>query len=393
MTSRLERMRARIREYAGLNAFITETDESGDGMVVAVKDLIDVAGTPTTAGSVVFEKVAARADAAVVTSIRRAGCIVIGKTNMHEWAAGPTSANRHFGDVLNPHDPDRFAGGSSGGSAVAVALEMCDWAIGSDTGGSIRIPASLCGVVGLKPTFGTVDMRGTVPLSQSLDTLGPLAPTVSIALLALEMMTERRFAHSGDAPRWNQLRVAVPSGWVDDLDAQTDAAWRDISHGLPEIEFPERERFATAILPIMQGEAAANHRDRLTQHRDVYGSDVLSFIERGLGMTAADYIRAQREAARLREECELAMLDWDALLLPVTARVAPRLVDKDVREPLTRFTRPFNLTGHPAFSIPLPGSQPLPVGVQLVGHIRQDAELGRAALALEQHLRGRDHTA
>lgn len=391
MTERLERMRARIQEYAGLNAFITETDESGEGMIVAVKDLIDVAGTPTTAGSVVFERVAARADAAVIASIRRAGCIVIGKTNMHEWAAGPTSANRHFGDVRNPHDPERVAGGSSGGSAVAVALEMCDWAIGSDTGGSIRIPASLCGVVGLKPTFGTVDMRGTVPLSQSLDTLGPLAPNVSIALLALEMMTGQRFAHAGEAPRWSRLRIAVPSGWVEDLDAETEAAWHDMSRGLPEIELPERARFATAILPIMQGEAAANHRDRLAQHREVYGSDVLSFIEGGLGVTAADYIEARHEAATLREECELAMLDWDALLLPVTARVAPRLTDTGVREPLTRFTRPFNLTGHPAFSIPLPGSQPLPVGMQLVGHIGQDAALGRVALALEHHLRSGDH--
>ncbi len=387
MAERLSEMRRRISAFAHLNVFICETEEAGDGTVVAVKDVIDVRGTPTTAGSVVLGESPAPADALVISRLRKAGCIVIGKTNLHEWAAGPTSANPHYGPVRNPHDPSRVAGGSSGGSAVAVALGMCDWALGTDTGGSIRIPASLTGVVGFKPTFDLVPTDGLVPLAQSLDTIGPLAASVGEALSALEAMSGAHLIGKGRPPDWDRLRVGFPSGWISDLDEATESVWCQLSEGLPEIAFPARDRFARAILPIMQGEAAANHRQWLEKHRDQYGTDVLAFIEGGLSITLADYEAAKREAERLREECELAMLDWDAIVLPTTACVAPRLDDIDVREPLTRFTRPFNLTGNPAVSIPVPGTANLPVGIQLVGHRGDDAALGRVALALERRLR------
>ncbi|MHB8537530.1 MAG: amidase [Candidatus Dormibacteria bacterium] len=386
MSRRIERMRARIREHAALNAFICETEETGDGTVVAVKDLIDVRGTPTTAGSTVLDPTPARADAPVICQLRSAGCLVIGKTNLHEWALGPTSANRHFGPVRNPSDPSRFAGGSSGGSAVAVALQMCDWAVGTDTGGSIRIPAGLCGVVGFKPTFGSIDTRGVVPASQSLDTIGPLAPSVAAALRAHEMLTGQRQDY-GEPPAWKDLRIGVPRGWVSGLDDSTAAAWAAVSDNVREIEFPARELFASAILPIMQGEACANHRKRLTLHRASYGADVLAFIEGGLHVTAVAYLEAKREQSRLSDDFEMAMLDFDAILLPTTARVAPKLDEGDTaREPLTRFTRPSNLTGHPAFSVPLPSAHPLPIGIQVVGHHGGDRALGRVALALERHL-------
>jgi aspartyl-tRNA(Asn)/glutamyl-tRNA(Gln) amidotransferase subunit A len=388
MSPRLDKMRARIREHAALRAFICETDETGDGTVIAVKDLIDVRGTPTTAGSTILDPVPARADAPVITQLRSAGCLVIGKTNMHEWALGPTSANRHYGAVRNPVDPSRFAGGSSGGSAVAVAMRMCDWAVGTDTGGSIRIPAGLCGVVGFKPTFGSIDTQGVVPASQSLDTIGPLAPSVKATLRAYEMLTGQRQEYS-DPRSWNDLRIAIPRGWVSGLDDATAAAWDRVSKGIPQIEFPSRDSFASVILPIMQGEASANHRLRLTQHRDTYGVDVLAFIEAGFRVTAAAYLEAKRDQARLTEEFEIAMLDVDAILLPTTARVAPGLDEGDaVREALTRFTRPMNLTGHPAFSVPLPYAHPLPIGVQVIGHRGGDRALGRVALALERHLAG-----
>ena len=386
MSERLLEMRRRINASAHLNVFICETQETGDGIVVAVKDVIDVRGTPTTAGSVVLGKLPAPADALAIARLRRAGCIVIGKTNLHEWAAGPTSANRHYGAVRNPHDPSRVAGGSSGGSAVAVALGMCDWAVGTDTGGSIRIPASLTGVVGFKPTFDLVPTEGLVPLAQSLDTIGPLASSVGEALSALEAMSGAHLVGKGGPPEWDSLRVGVPSGWVSDLDEPTESVWCELSEGLPRIVFPARDRFARAILPIMQGEAASNHRQWLETYRDQYGSDVLAFIEGGLSVTLTEYEAARHEAELLREECELAMLDWDAIMLPTTARVAPRLEDNDVREPLTRFTRPFNLTGHPAVSIPVPGTANLPVGIQLVGNLGGDAALGRVALALERWL-------
>src|SRR3984893_11984113 len=181
----LSEARHRIRQHAVLNAFISVSGENGSGTVVAVKDLIDVAGMVTTAGGIILPKVPAAKDAPVIEHIRAAGCVVVGKANLHEFAYGVTSVNPHYGPVRNPHDASCVAGGSPGGSAVAVATRMCDWAIGSDTGGSIRIPASLCGVVGFKPRLGSIDVAGVIPLSHSLDTLGPITPDVASAAGAL----------------------------------------------------------------------------------------------------------------------------------------------------------------------------------------------------------------
>ena len=167
----LDQARARIRERPELNAFISVSDEQGDGIVVAVKDLVDVKGMVTTAGGIILPTIPATEDSPVIRRIREAGCVIVGKANLHEFAYGVTSVNPHYGTVRNPADTGRVAGGSSGGSAVAVAAGMCDWAIGSDTGGSIRIPSSLCGVAGFKPVFGSIDIHGVIPLSRSLDTL------------------------------------------------------------------------------------------------------------------------------------------------------------------------------------------------------------------------------
>src|SRR5919109_86998 len=205
-----------------LNAFISRSDDEGAGERVAVKDLVDVRGMVTTAGGIILPGVPAKEDAPVVRRLREAGCVIVGKTNLHEFAYGVTNVNPHYGTALNPRDPTRVAGGSSGGSAVAVAAGMCDWAIGSDTGGSIRIPASLCGVAGFKPWFGSVDIGGTVPLSKSLDTLGPLGRSIGVCARAYSIM-------SGEAIALDQIerpKLAVPAGWVSDLDESTAAAWR-----------------------------------------------------------------------------------------------------------------------------------------------------------------------
>src|SRR6267378_8127633 len=210
--------RLRIEEQADLHAFISTSNEDGVGTVVAVKDLVDVAGMVTTAGGVILPNEPAERDAPVVERIRREGCVIVGKTNLHEFAFGVTSANPHYGAVRNPHDPTRVAGGSSGGSAVAVAAGMCDWAIGSDTGGSIRIPASLCGVVGFKPTLGSIDIGGVIPVSRSLDTLGPMAADVAgVTRVYLIMSGEKASAEPVREPK-----LAVPAGWVLDLDAPTE---------------------------------------------------------------------------------------------------------------------------------------------------------------------------
>src|SRR5438045_1975308 len=233
---RLAEARSRIEERSDLHAFISLTDETEEGTIVAVKDLVDVKGTVTTAGAMILPKTPAAHDAPVVARIRKAGCVVAGKANLHEFAYGVTNINPHYGTALNPHDPGRVAGGSSGGSAVAVAAEMCDWAIGSDTGGSIRIPASLCGVAGFKPAFGSIDIRGVVPLSWSLDTLGPIAPDIATAARAFSMMSGEPIDLSGLV----RPRLAIPRDWVMDLDEATQQAWSQVSEGIPEIDFPPR---------------------------------------------------------------------------------------------------------------------------------------------------------
>jgi aspartyl-tRNA(Asn)/glutamyl-tRNA(Gln) amidotransferase subunit A len=384
--SALQRARRRIAELNHLNAFISLTDEKGDGQIVAVKDLIDVRNTVTTGGGVILPTVRARADAPLIERIRRHGCIVIGKTNLHEWAFGPTNINPHYGSALNPHDVTRITGGSSGGSALAVATEMCDWAIGTDTGGSIRLPASLCGVVGFKPSPGLISTEGVIPLSQSLDTVGPLARDVLTAAHAFEMMSDIPISVPEPPFLLDRFRLAIPEGWVDGLDESTSFVWKQVSRDLTEIPFPDRARLSGTAMTILHAEAAANHREWLVSHRDRYGPDVLALLEIGMSVSAVSYVEALAERERLSAEVEAAMHDWDALILPATACVAPKLDDANVREPLTRFTRPFNLTRQPVIVIPAP-TQGLPVGIQIVGHSGRDAALVRVALALESHLK------
>ena len=374
----LREARRRIEERADLHAFISVSTEEGAGTVVAVKDLVDVAGMVTTAGGIILPNEPAARDAPVVERIRGKGCVIVGKTNLHEFAYGVTSTNVHYGNVLNPHDPGRVAGGSSGGSAVAVAAQMCDWAIGSDTGGSIRIPASLCGIVGFKPALGTIDLTGVVPLSWSLDTLGPMAPDVVGAALAFSMMSEETV----DIEHLARPRLAVPAGWVGDLDDPTERAWRLVSDGLPEIEFVDHGLLFRNGLTILLVEAATYHRRWATEFPEKYGADVLGHIRRGLGLLAVDFEEAMRERRRLREEAGRAMDGIDAMLLPATAIVAPLVgAGDEVREPLARFTRPFNTTGQPVVALPAP-VRGLPVGMQVVG--RTNADTLRAALWLER---------
>jgi aspartyl-tRNA(Asn)/glutamyl-tRNA(Gln) amidotransferase subunit A len=300
--------------------------------------------------------------------------VVVGKTNLHEFAYGVTSANPHYGAVRNPHDTSRVAGGSSGGSAVAVATGMCDWAIGSDTGGSIRIPASLCGVVGFKPALGSIDTAGVFPLSRSLDTLGPMAADVATAAAAYSMMSGQSLpVEPVRAPR-----LAVPAAWVADLDDDTARAWDSVAAGISEVDFPDRAELAQVGLTILLVEAAVLHREWVKQFPEKYGADVLALIQRGLEVLAVDFEVALLALPRLREEARLAMDGIDALIVPATAIVAPPVsAGLEVREPLTRFTRAFNTTGQPVVCLPAPCSG-LPVGIQVVGRTNS-ATIGVAA--------------
>ncbi|TMB89518.1 MAG: amidase [Chloroflexi bacterium] len=366
--------RRRILERADLNAFISVSSEEGEGIVVAVKDLVDVAGMVTTAGGVILPREPAAEDAPVVKRLRNAGCVVVGKTNLHEWAFGVTSTNPHYGAVRNPHDVDRVPGGSSGGSAVAVAAGMCDWSVGSDTGGSIRIPASFCGVVGFKPAFGSIGMQGVIPLSPSLDTLGPMAADVASVARAYSMMSGETMA----AEPLHEPRLGVPAGWVSDLDEETARAWRLVSAGLPEVVFVDRMPLYDVGLTILLVEAAVYHRRWIAEFPEKYGPDVLGNLRRGLEVLAVDFDEAIVALPGLRDGAMRAMEDVDALVLPATAIVAPRIgAGVEVREPVTRYTRPFNTTGQPVVTLPAP-VRGLPVGIQVVGRTNS-AAIGAAA--------------
>jgi aspartyl-tRNA(Asn)/glutamyl-tRNA(Gln) amidotransferase subunit A len=363
-----------------LNAFISRSNGKGRGEAVAVKDLVDVEGMVTTAGGIILPAVPALADAPVIARLRRAGCVFVGKANLHEFAYGVTNVNPHYGTARNPHDPTRVAGGSSGGSAVAVAAEMCDWAIGSDTGGSIRIPASLCGVAGFKPAFGTIDIAGVVPLSWSLDTLGPMGRDVATVARAYSLMS----GEPVDLDGLEEPRLGVPAGWVAGLDAPTQHAWSQVSSGLPEVEFVDRDPLFRTGLTILMAEAATYHRRWASESPDRYGADVLQHIRRGLEIAAVDYISALRDRPLLQAAAERAMeaAGVDALVLPATAMVAPpESSGVEVREPLARFTRPFNTTHQPVAVVPAPVDG-LPVGIQVVG--RSNEGTLRAALWLER---------
>jgi Asp-tRNA(Asn)/Glu-tRNA(Gln) amidotransferase A subunit family amidase len=379
--------RRRIAEQAHLNAFISLSEEDGPGPVVGVKDLIDVRGMVTTGGGAQLPAVPAREDASCVRFLRAFGCSVVGKTNLHEWALGPTSANPHYGAVLNPRDPTRIPGGSSGGSAAAVAAGLCDWAIGTDTGGSIRMPASLCGVVGYKPTIGNIPLLGVIPLAHSLDTVGSLAPDVVTAVRGVEMMASKGSITPSEPALMDRVKLAVPAGWVEGLDEETARAWEAASHGLPEIDFPSRQPMTEATMAIAGFESAEYHHRWMEDHPERYGSDVLERLRTGAAITDRQHSEALWAREMFRTAVREAMHGWDVILLPATACVAPKLDDPDRREPLTRFLRAFSLTGQPVITIPAP-VEGLPVGIQVIGHFGDDAHLARVALALERAWRG-----
>jgi aspartyl-tRNA(Asn)/glutamyl-tRNA(Gln) amidotransferase subunit A len=380
--------RRRIAARPDLCAFISLTEEDGEGPAVAVKDLIDVRGTVTTGGGIIRERTVDAEDAPVIRRLREFGCAMVGKANLHEWAFGLTSANPHYGAVRNPHDPKRVPGGSSGGSAVAVAAGMCDWAIGSDTGGSIRVPASFCGVVGFKPTIGTVDTEGVIPLSRTLDTLGPMAPDVVTAARALEMMSGLEGLVPERPRPLAELRVALPRGWADGLDEEIADVWRRATAGLPEIDFPNRQHMGAPGATILFVEAFAVHQRWLERWPEKYGPDVRRLLESGRGISRHDYSMALLAQSQVRLEAEAAMAGWDAVLAPVTRVPAPAIGQEYDRADLSGYTRPFNTTGQPVIALPGP-SQGLPVGIQVVGHFGEEARLVEVALALERAWSGR----
>lgn len=380
------RAASRVAAFADWNAFTAVGEVAGPAEIVAVKDIIDVRGFVTTGGADFLPRQIADVDAEVVANARAHGCQFIGKTNLSPFAIGPTSVNDAFGAVRNPVDKDRIAGGSSGGSAAAVALGMCDWAIGTDTGGSVRTPASLCGVVGHKPTLGLLSTQGVMPLSHTLDTVGVLAPNVRWAARALAVMGGRGEHEVGTWPHESGPRLAYPRDWVSDLDDETAEAWQSVCRDLPAVDFPARADIDKVHVTIARAEMAAYHSAWLRSHGTAYAQDVRAHIAEGQAVSAVDYLVALGKQQAATDAVEDAMSGWDAVVLPTTGCVAPPLKDSARAhgrwDPLARFTRPFNVTGHPVVSLPFP-SRGLPVGIQVVGHHGADRHLLRVAEYLE----------
>jgi len=408
-----------------LNAFITVIDlqkalndqlpgtnnpmsQALRGIPIALKDLFDTAGVLTTAGSKFFADNIPDQDAFVVEKLRQAGAIIVGKTNTHEIALGITGNNPHFGTARNPWDTTRIPGGSSSGSAIAVGTGMALGALGTDTGGSIRIPASLCGLVGFKPTFGRVSLRGVFPLSWNLDHVGTLTKTVKDAALMLQvisiydpadpasvkMLTGDYLGHLVDDMEGRKIALGVGE-FIEASDPEVfDAVSRaanlfaqQLGCKVQEVDVSWMREAALANKTMTQSDGAAVHRDRLREHPDWFGEDIRRRLEDGAKTTSTEYILARRTQAEVRKRCEQFFEAHDFLLIPATPIAAPTIEGHDAVEQagrLTRFTAPFNLAGLPALSLPCGFTKEgLPIGLQIVSRAWGDAKVLNAGYAFE----------
>jgi aspartyl-tRNA(Asn)/glutamyl-tRNA(Gln) amidotransferase subunit A len=374
------------------------------GIPVSLKDIIDVKDQPTTAASRVRGGHVARADAPVVTRLRRAGAVIIGKTNLHEFALGTTNEDSAFGPARHPLDPTRSPGGSSGGSAVSVLADMALASIGTDTGGSIRIPSAACGLVGLKPTIGEIPMAGIVPLSSTLDHVGPLCRSVEDATILYDALRGLTPVVGGKSHGVRGRRLGVLRGYFTAmLDPQVSAAFesacsylQEAGVTLQEAHIPHAGDTAPVYVHIVLSEAASYHAKTLETRADDYTPNVRHRLEMGRYILAEDYVRALRGRDLLRQEVDAALEGCDGLFLPSLPIPAHKIGVPSVRlggneEPIRnvtlRLTQLFNVTGHPAITLPCgTTSDGLPIGAQLVGRHGGTPDLLRLAGAMEPHL-------
>ena len=376
------------------------------GVPLSIKDLIDIRGVPTTAASRVREGHIADRDATAIAHLAEAGAVFIGKTNLHEFAFGTTNEDSAFGPSHNPHDRARSPGGSSGGSAASVAAGMALATIGTDTGGSVRIPAAACGIVGLKPSLGEISTAGVVPLSHTFDHVGPLTQTVADAALTYHALLGDPAAAVPAPMPVAGLRLAVPRPYFCDLlDDEVRERFEEALERLramgvriDNIEIPDAADVAPIYLHIQLADASAYHAATLEAMPERYTEAVRLRLEMGRYVLAEDYVRALAGRDTLAREVDAALEQHDALVLPSLAIPAPLIgattvqiggTLQPVRNVMLRLTQLFNVTGHPAISIPAGLTQRgLPCGVQLVGRRGQTDVLLRVALASEALIRG-----
>ena len=424
----------RIENTEGrLNSFITLTSENAlieaekatseiakkgvrsplHGIPIGLKDLYDTKGILTTVGSKIYRDRIPHSDATVVTKLRNAGAIIMGKLQMHEFALGATSINPHDGPAKNPWDTKRITGGSSGGSASSVASGQCMAALGTDTGGSVRIPASLCGIVGMKPSFGKVSRTGVFPLSWTMDTVGPLTRTVEDAAIMLDGIAgfdpsdKSSVAVGGGSFRENigksieGKKIAVPQEYFYDvLDEDVSKSFNDSLDifknlgAFPEyVSIPMLSHSLSISGTIMLAEAASVHEENIRQNPDMIGEDVRLKLMQGSMMPASDYIKAQRARTIFNEQIADIMSKYDYIVSPTVAVGAPvinepfvkiKTKEYSVLALMARLTRPFNICGLPTITIPCGMTKGnLPVGLQITGRDFRDIDVIQLAHAYE----------
>jgi aspartyl-tRNA(Asn)/glutamyl-tRNA(Gln) amidotransferase subunit A len=377
------------------------------GVPLALKDIFDTAGVETASGARAFRGNVPAEDAFVVRKLREAGAILVGKLNMHEIAYGLTNTNPHFGTCRNPWDTERVPGGSSGGSASALAAGLCEISLGTDTGGSIRLPAGARGIVGLKPTFGRVSRRGVLNLSWSLDHVGPMTRTVRDAAHVLDAIagpdeldawcSDRavdRYAGGLGAPV-DGLRIGIPTDhFFEGVDGPVEQAVRaaiDVLKAqgaeLVDVPLPHTRDGYYPLLAILGAEASAFHAERLRDRPDDFGEDVRLRLLFGRELSATDVVIARRWQWLVREDFRRALGQCDVMAMPTIPHVAPRIGDVVPRDPGTawnRFMAPANLAGLPAISVPCGFVEGLPVGLQITGRPFDETTVLQVAYAYEQ---------
>jgi len=404
-----------------LNAFITVLEDSArarasamdaeishgidrgpmHGIPIAHKDLVYTKGVRTTGGSKILKDFVPDHDADIAVNLDRAGAVLVGKTNLHEFAYGITSSNPHFGPVRNPWDTDRIPGGSSGGSGAAIAAGILPMATGTDTGGSIRIPASFCGVTGLKPTFGLISKRGVMPLGWTMDHMGPMTKTVRDCAVAFHAMA----GLGGENIRLKNsdirgLRIGLPANYYfDKLDLEVSESVRTavqtaaaLGARIIDIKVPDIDALNVVGRMLLLAEATSVHQEHL-KRRDDIGADVLTLLDQGRLIRGSDYVDAQRLRRIYCREFSKLWSEVDCIFTPTTPTAAPKIgqmtmkvgsVDEDVRLATTRLMRAINVLGIPALSIPCGFTKAgLPIGLQILGPPRAEEMILRVGAAIE----------
>ncbi|WP_417257230.1 amidase [Celeribacter halophilus] len=384
-----------------------------EGVPISVKDMIDTAGIRTTYGSAIDANNVPEEDAAIVGTLRQQGAVNLGKTNLHEYAFGTTSENAFYGSVLNPWNQDHVAGGSSGGSAAAIATGIGFASIGTDTGGSIRIPAAACGVVGLKPTYGLLKTTGALNISWTLDHTGPITRNVEDMASVMEALTGQKYNEHLQGESLEGIRIGVPTKYFNerlqpDVKAAFDtslARLGELGAVLIDVNVDYKSEDIDDVLIIEAAEAGYIHERRILGSLDKYGSDVRTALGSSHDISALSYIRALGRRRTIKENTSALFDVVDYIATPTMPITAPRLTTRDVTiggetedifSCMIRYTSIFDMSGHPALSIPcgLSGDG-LPIGLQLAGTYLSERSLLKTARVFEQHYlgdiyRGRD---